>query len=117
MKNQFIIFFFISLIFHAFQQPEYECVSIENPSKGQCNNISPLNTECCFVETTSFSFCGEYDPDLINYDYYVADQLKENKTNLIVLYLQSHDVALLETSAIISDLESMLMDTKKISIK
>ena len=114
MKNQFIIFFFISLIFPAFQQPEYECVSIENPSKEQCNNISPLNTECCFVETTSFSFCGEYDPDLINYDYYVADQLKENKTNLIVLYLQSHDVALLETSAIISDLESMLMDTKKI---
>jgi len=80
----------------------------------KCNNIFPLNTECCFVETTSSSSCEEYYPDLINFDSYVEDKLKDRKTDLLTPYLLNNDIESLEINQIISELESRLIDIEKI---
>lgn len=58
----------------------------------KCNNIFPLNTEFCFFETTSSSSCEEYYPDLINFDSYVEDKLKDRKTDLLTSYLLNNDI-------------------------
>ena len=71
MKLQLIIFCFLSLISLTIQGADYECNSIEEPSKEQCNSLFLEKTECCFLEHISPSEpseCFEYDPDLINDD-------------------------------------------------
>lgn len=112
MKFKIILIGFLSLISFSIQQSTSECSSLSEPSQEKCNNIFPLNTECCFVETTSSSSCKEYYPDLIN--FYVEDKLKYRKTDLLTSYLLNNDIESLETNQIISELESRLIDIEKI---
>ena len=115
MKLQLILICFLTLISLTIQGPEYECDSIEEPSKEQCNNLFLEKTECCFVQSTSSSGCKEYDPDLINYDSYVDDHLKEAKIGEINSYIQGHEnFDSLETNGIINDLKNLITDKEKI---
>ena len=120
MKLQLIIFYFLILISFTIQGPDYECNSIEEPSKDQWYSLFLEKTKCCFLEHISPSEpseCFEYDPDLINDDYYIADHFKDVKYGVIFSYIKKHDgkdLDSLEMNQIINELENSLKEKFKI---
>ena len=113
MKSQLIIFSFLSFICLTIQGSVDSCKSVSSPSKEECNNIIPLDKECCFVTIGSSSYCEEYDLDLINSDSYIEDELKKNKTDLIIGYLFGLG-EIPDDDTVKTSLHDMLQVTKKI---
>ena len=115
MKFQKFLFCFLCLIYLTIQEADYNCNTLITPSKEKCNNISPENGECCFVESASLLSCMEYNPDLINYDSFEEDHLKDTKIDTIISFIQENDdFDSLETNEIISELKTLLPDAIKI---
>ena len=115
MQFPLILFSFLILISLSFQAPDNDCNTIITASKEKCNNISPETAQCCFVESPSSSICLEYNPDLINYDSYVEDHLKDTKIDTIITFIQQYsDFNSLETNEIIDELKNMLPESIKI---
>ena len=115
MQFPLILFSFLILISLSFQAPDNDCNTIITASKEKCNNISPETAQCCFVESPSSSICLEYNPDLINYDSYVEDHLKDTKIDTIISFIQQYsDFNTLETNEIIDELKNMLPESIKI---
>ena len=113
MKSQLFIFSFLSFICLTIQGSADSCKSVLSPSKEECNNIIPLDKECCFVTIGSSSYCEEYDLDLINSDSYIEDELKKNKTDLIIGYLIGLG-EIPDDDTVKTSLHDMLQVTKKI---
>ena len=115
MQFPLILFSFLILISLSFQAPDNDCNTIITASKEKCNNISPETAQCCFVESESSSICLEYNPDLINYDSYVEDHLKDTKIDTIITFIQQYgDFNTFETNEIINELKNMLPESIKI---
>ena len=112
-----ILLYFLCLISPTAPIINNVCTDITNPSKENCNKIILVNNECCFLETTSeesTSECEIYNPELINYDSFLAEQLKDMKISTITLYLLSNDIESIDTNEIKSQLNEMLTDKVKI---
>ena len=115
MQFSLILFSFLILISLSFQAPDYDCNTIITASKEKCNSISPETAQCCFVESESSSICLEYNPDLINYDSYEEDHLKDTKIDTIISYSQQYsDFESIETNEIIDELKNLLPEPIKI---
>ena len=117
MNFQLILLYFLCLVSPTTQIINNVCTDITNPSKENCNKIILVNNECCFLETTSeesTSECEIYNPELINYDSFLAEQLKDMKISTITLYLLSNDIESIDTNEIKSQLNDMLTDKVKI---
>ena len=81
------------------------CKNMKNASKENCNNINLNNAECCF--DNYLYKCQEYGQQVINYEGYENDEIKDKKISIIFDYISGFNdkTELPDDDTIISYLE------------